>query len=77
LQPYPGDDTALVGVVSGSGLAGLRLTERLPYFTSGAGFPDCLVVGADMLERGIDGVRAAGFFGPDWSVARGEFEWRD
>ncbi|HVV71190.1 MAG TPA: alpha/beta hydrolase, partial [Verrucomicrobiae bacterium] len=75
LQPYPGDDQALIGVVAGSGMPGLRLTERLPYFLSGAAFPDCLVVGTDMLSIGNPGIRAAGFFGNDWSVARGEFDW--
>jgi dienelactone hydrolase len=77
LQPNPTEDQALVGVVSGSGLPGLRLTERLPYFLAGAGFPDCLVVGSEMLTRGVAGVRAAGFFGQDWSVAHGEFGWNE
>ncbi len=77
LRPRPGSDTACIGVVSGSGLAGLRLTDRIPYFVAGTGFPDCLVVGAESLMQGRAGVRAAGFFGFDWSVARGDFAWRD
>lgn len=77
LQPNPRSDRALVGVVSGSGLPGLRLANRMPYFLSGAGFPDCLVVDTSMLTRGIDGVRAAGFFGLDWKVASGQFAWQD
>jgi hypothetical protein len=63
-------------VVSGSGLPGLRLTERLPYFVSGTGFPDCLVLGAETLTKGAEGVRVAGFFGNDWGVASGDFVWR-
>ncbi|MBN2489718.1 MAG: prolyl oligopeptidase family serine peptidase [Planctomycetes bacterium] len=74
--PRPGTDSNLVGVVSGSGLKGLRLTDRLPCFVSGVSYPDLLLVGAEMLERGLEGVRAAGFFGPDWSVAHGEIAWR-
>jgi hypothetical protein len=76
LRPRPGSDKASVGVVSGSGLAGLRLTDRIPYFVSGCGYPDCLVLGPDVLSRGSEGVRVAGFFGNDWSVTAGEFEWR-
>lgn len=76
LQPHPRDNTALVGVVSGSGASGLRLTERMSYFLSGAGFPDCLVISTDMLTHGVSGLRAAGFFGPDWQVASGDFAWR-
>lgn len=76
LQPLPKTRTALVGVVSGTGMPGLRLTERVAYFISGAGFPDCLVIDSSMLLHGATGLRAAGFFGEDWGVADGEFAWR-
>jgi dienelactone hydrolase len=68
-----GSDGACIGVVSGTGIAGMRLTERLPYFVSGVGFPDCLVIGPETLASGAAGVKAAGYFGPDWSVEKGEF----
>jgi dienelactone hydrolase len=77
LQPSPRDPHVLVGVVAGSGMPGLRLTERLNYFMSGGGFPDCLVIGSEMLTRGADGLRVVGFFGPDWQVDSGEFAWHD
>jgi len=73
VRPRPDSATATVGAVSGSGLAGLRLCDRMPYFVSGVAFPDVTLIGADMLERGLDGVRAAGYFGNDWSVERGVF----
>jgi pimeloyl-ACP methyl ester carboxylesterase len=76
VRPRPGSDKASVGVVSGSGLPGMRLTERMPYFVSGVAFPDCLLVGAETLTKGVDGVRMAGFFGNDWSVKEGEFVWK-
>ena len=76
LQPHPQDRNALVGVVGGSGPAGMRVTERIPYFLSGAGFPDCLILGSELPAKGIDGVRVAGFFGQDWQVGTGEFVWR-
>ena len=66
---------ASVGVVSGSGIAGMRLANRLGYLAPGIAFPDCFVAGTDMLTDGERAVRAAGFFGNDWSVERGEFEW--
>ena len=77
VRPRPGSDRALVGVVAGAGMAGMRLTDRLPYFVSGVAYPDCVVIGADALVAGTDGVRAAGYFGIDWSVASGEFAWRE
>jgi hypothetical protein len=76
LRPRPGSDRALVGVVSGSGLTGMRLTDRLSYFISGVGYPDCLVLGPEVLAGGNDGVHAAGFFGNDWGVKSGEWVWK-
>ncbi|MHC4081876.1 MAG: carboxylesterase family protein [Planctomycetota bacterium] len=76
IRPRPGSDFACVGAVSGSGLAGMRLTDRLPYFVSGVAYPDCTVIGPEMLSEGSAGVRVAGFFGLDWSVETGDFAWR-
>ncbi len=75
VYPRPGSDTALVGVVGGTGPAGMRLAAGLPYFVSGVAYPDCTVLGADMLTRGGAGVRAAGFFGHDWRIESGDFAW--
>lgn len=76
IRPRPGSDRALVGAVGGSGAAGMRLTTRLPYFVSGVGYPDCIVIGPEMLKQGNSGVRFAGFFGADWSLPAGEFARR-
>ena len=72
VRPRPGSDQALVGVVSGTGMPGMRLTDRLPYFVSGVGVPDFVVLGPELLTGSEQGFRAAGFFGNDWSVAGGE-----
>jgi hypothetical protein len=77
LRPRPGSAIATVAAVAGSGLPGMKLTERLPYFVSGVAYPDCIVIGPAMLSRGIDGVRCAGFFGQDWSTKTGEFAWSE
>lgn len=76
LRPRPGSAIACVGVVSGSGIAGMKLASRLNYFLSGAAYPDCTVIGPEMLREGTKGVRVAGFFGNDWSVNQGDFEER-
>lgn len=75
LRPRPGSSTACVAVVSGTGVAGMKLTDRLNYFLSGVEYPDCTVIGPEMLREGVKGVRAAGFFGNDWSVDQGDFAW--
>ncbi len=76
IRPRPNSDTACVGVVSGTGIVGMKLTDRLPYFLSGVGFPDCIVLGSETLSQGSAGIRVAGYFGLDWSVTTGEFAWR-
>lgn len=76
LRPRPGSEQALVGVVSGTGVEGMNLTYRLPYFASGVGYPDCVVFGPEVLSKTVGGVKAAGYFGRDWGVAAGEFVWR-
>lgn len=76
---YPRHDSkvACVGVVGGSGLRGLRTTDRFTYWVSGSHSPDWTIYGAEMLERGVDGVRAAGFFGHDWTVDESQSAWRE
>jgi hypothetical protein len=76
LRPHPGSDVACVGVVAGTGMPGLRLTERLPYFVSGVAYPDCTVFSAHDLAHPADAISAAGYFGPDWSLETGEFLWK-
>lgn len=66
-----------VGVVSGTGMPGLRLTERMPYFVSGVALPDWTVFRSTMLTRGAEGLVGAGFFGSDWSVESGESAWAE
>jgi hypothetical protein len=77
LRPRPGSKQAEVGVVGGTGPVGMRLTDRLPYFSSGVEYPDLLVLGPETLAQGSKGVRVAGFFGADWSVDTGEFVWQE
>ena len=73
IYPKPFSAAALVGAVGGTGLVGMRLTERLPYFTSGIGYPDCIIFGPDVLRTGNSGVKAAGFFSADWKAEAGDF----
>ncbi|HZU37423.1 MAG TPA: prolyl oligopeptidase family serine peptidase [Gemmataceae bacterium] len=77
IRPRPDSGRALVGVIGGTGLLGMRLTDRLPYFLSGVGYPDWLVLGPDTLTKGSAGVVGAGFFGPDWAIGDGDSAWRN
>ncbi len=77
VRPRKDSDKASVGVVSGTGLAGFRSVYPNRYFVSGTGFPDFMLFSPDMYTQGFDGVKAAGFFGNDWSVKNGAIEWND
>ncbi len=72
VRPHPRDPGTSVGIVTGTGMTGNRLAGVQPYWVSGVGYPDLTVLGAEMLRGDGDGVRAAGFFGNDWSIREGE-----
>jgi len=73
IKPRPKSDLACVGVVSGTGILGMRLTNARPYLYAGYALPDLIVFNADVAKAGGQGIKLAGFFGPDWSVKSGEF----
>jgi hypothetical protein len=73
----PGVGPAGVAIVAGTGPAGMRLCDRVPYLSSGVHLPDVTVFRADVLEKGLEGVRLAGFFGEDWSAETGSFAARE
>jgi dienelactone hydrolase len=75
IRPRPGSDVAAVGAIAGTGIKGMRLTDRLPYFVSGIAYPDCVLMAGDVWSKGLPGVKAAGFFGNDWTVEHGDFAW--
>lgn len=76
VYPRPGSEEALVGVVSGTGAVGRRLADPARYFVSGVGYPDWMLTTPTVLTAGQEGVAAAGFFGPDWSVDWSQSGWR-
>ncbi len=76
IQPRAGSTIASVGVVAATGEAGMYALYPNQYFVAGHGFPDIMIVDDTLTTSGVKGVKAAGFFGNDWSVANGEFGWR-
>jgi len=65
-----------LGVVDGTGIQGMRLTNTRPYLAAGFAWPDMVVFNSDISKGSGQGMVLAGFFGLDWSVERGEFIWR-
>lgn len=67
---------SLVAAVGGTGLQGMRLTDRLPYFVSGVQYPDWCIFGPEVLSKGIGGVLGAGFFDNFWKYSEANSAWR-
>jgi hypothetical protein len=77
LRPRADSQVACVAAVSGTGIAGMRVTDRIQYILAGCNYPDVIVIGPEMLTEGAAGVRAAGVFGSDWRVETGDFAWAE
>lgn len=76
ILPRAGSETASVGVVGGTGLLGMRVTDRLPYFVSGVHHPDWFVLSPTALFDGEGAVIGAGFFDASWWYDPSESAWR-
>jgi hypothetical protein len=75
IRPRPGSDIASVGTVSGTGITGMRVTDRRSYLSSGRGYPDLIIFTPELITDGEKGVKAAGFFGLDWDLETAEMVW--
>jgi dienelactone hydrolase len=73
VRPRHGSDVASVGVVSGTGIEGFRLSHMVRYLEPGLGLPDLTAFDAGVLTQGDAGMILTGFFGLDWSMESGEF----
>lgn len=73
VRPRSDSSLAQIAVIAPTGPAGEIVANNLPVLAPMLGFPDAVVIGSEGLTSGLAGVRAAGFFGRDWSVERGEF----
>ncbi|MET2986256.1 carboxylesterase family protein [Aureibaculum conchae] len=69
-------DIASVGVVTATGTEGMKAAYANHYMVNGTTFPDVVLFDSEILNQGTDAVKCAGFFGNDWSVKNGDFEWR-
>ncbi|WP_339708954.1 prolyl oligopeptidase family serine peptidase [uncultured Kriegella sp.] len=75
---FPREDStkASIGVVTASGVKGMKAAYANHYLVNGTTFPDFMLFDQSVLPNGIGGVKSAGFFGNDWSIENGDFEWK-
>jgi dienelactone hydrolase len=77
VRPRVDSHTALVGVVGGTGLAGMRATDRAAWFQSAAAYPDFVIFTSAIARQGLAAVRGAGFFDESWGLEQAEVVWRE
>lgn len=73
IRPRTDSEFATVGVVSGTGIDGMRLANFALYYHQYLGLPDIVIYDSDILKSDREGIKSAGYFGNDWSIERGEF----
>ncbi len=61
-----------VGVIGGTGLAGMRATLGNQYFAGGSGFADYMIFSLEMLAKGSEGIKMAGYFDNNWKITGGD-----
>ncbi|WP_406685088.1 prolyl oligopeptidase family serine peptidase [Seonamhaeicola sp. MEBiC1930] len=74
--PRQDSDLASVGVVTATGEEGMKAAYANHYLVNGSTFPDVILFDDSVLVDGVSKVKCAGFFGNDWSIEHGDFEWK-
>ena len=59
---------ALIGVITGSGLPGMKAANANQYFAGASGFPDFMIYRSAMLKDGVDQLEGVGFFDHAWQL---------
>ena len=76
VRPKPNSDIASVAVVSGTGIVGMRSTYNRLYMYPVHNYPDVTVFNFDDTGEQKSSVAVSGFFGLDWTLENGDFEWK-
>ncbi len=76
IYPRKDSEIASIGVVTATGVRGMKAAYANWYLLNGTTFPDVMIFDQSVLQDGLAGVTASGFFGNDWSVSSGDWVWR-
>lgn len=69
--------TRMYALIGGTGIAGMKATDRMPYLLSGVGIPDVCIFRSDIWSKGTLGIECAGFFGANLGMNGSEIVWRE
>ena len=73
--PRNDSDFASIGIVTATGINGMKAAYANHYLVNGTTFPDVLLFDDSVLLNGDKAVKCAGFFGNDWTIEKGDFKW--
>ena len=76
IYPRMDSDIASIGVITATGIKGMKGAYANDYLVNGTTFPDLTLFDHSMMSEGVKGVQCSGFFGNDWSLEKGAFVWR-
>jgi len=68
MVPRKDNNKLSIAVVSGTGLKGLHTADANQYFAGGSGFPDFVVFTSELPVKGVEAIKAAGFYNNDWTL---------
>ncbi|MFZ6011489.1 MAG: alpha/beta hydrolase-fold protein, partial [Bacteroidota bacterium] len=68
--PREDSEVAMIAVISGTGLEGMKTANPNQYFAAGSGFPDYLIFSSEMLTSGPKGIKAVGFYDNQWGLSK-------
>ena len=76
IYPRADSDVASVGVITASGVEGMKAAYANHYLVNATCFPDVMIFDQHFLSRGVQSLKCAGFWGNGWDVDTGDFVWR-
>lgn len=75
VYPRLGSERALVGVVGGTGITGMRSTDTLRYMLPSVTVPDWVIFESSVWSDPVSGVVGAGYFDAGWRLAPDQTAW--
>lgn len=66
--PKKDEEFTCVGVVSGTGIKGMRATNTQRYLYPGNGFPDFMIFKSSIFRNGLKAIKKMGYFNMQWQL---------
>lgn len=73
IRPRKDSEIASVGVIAGTGIEGMKLSDFAQYSHPYTSLPDIVIYNSGIISSDEEGVKFTGYFGNDWSLVNGEF----